>query len=463
MEAEIRRRARNKIRRYYPDSGPLRRELYPKHLEVFRAGREHSERLLIAANRIGKSEGVGAYETTLHLTGQYPDWWEGKRFTGAITAWVAGDTSKTVRDIVQVKILGQHGEWGMGMIPGDLIVGRPTAKPGIPDAVETVYVRHTSGRNSTLVFKSYEQGREAFQGTEIEMIWLDEEPPLNIYTECLMRTMATGSFPGGCVLLTFTPLLGWTEVVELFLNEDERKKANRHYVQAGWDDAPHLSQEEKEKYLAKVPAYQRDARSKGIPQLGSGAIYPVGELEIVVDDFSLPAHFARAFGMDVGWNKTAAIWGAKDRESGVIYLYSEHYQGEAQPPVHAEAIKARGDWIPGVIDPASRGRSQHDGQQLIAQYRALGLSLQNADNSVEAGIYQVWTLLTAGQIKVFQSCRNWFDEYRLYRRDEKGKIVKSRDHLMDATRYLIMSGRSCMRTKPIPPKPSPNIYTSAWS
>jgi hypothetical protein len=112
MEAEIRRRARNRIRRYYPDSGPLRRELYPKHLEVFRAGRDYSERLLIAANRIGKTEGVGAYETTLHLTGQYPDWWEGKRFSGPITAWVAGDTSKTVRDIVQVKILGQHGEWG---------------------------------------------------------------------------------------------------------------------------------------------------------------------------------------------------------------------------------------------------------------------------------------------------------------------------------------------------------------
>jgi phage terminase large subunit-like protein len=446
------------MRRYYPDSGPLRRELYPKHTEVFRAGRDYSERLLIAANRIGKTEGVGAYETTLHLTGQYPDWWEGRRFTGAITAWVAGDTSKTVRDIVQVKILGQHGEWGTGMIPGDLIVGRPTAKPGIPDAVETVHVRHTSGRNSTLVFKSYEQGREAFQGTEIEMIWLDEEPPLSIYTECLMRTMSTGSFPGGCVLLTFTPLLGWTEVVELFLNEDERKKANRHFVQAGWDDAPHLSQEEKDKYLAKIPAFQRDARSKGIPQLGAGAIYPVAESEIVVDDFPLPEHFARAFGMDVGWNKTAAIWGAQDRESHVIYLYSEHYQGEAQPPIHAEAIKGRGIWIPGVIDPASRGRSQQDGQQLFMQYRQLGLHLQKADNSVEAGIYQVWTLLSAGQLKIFKSCRNWLDEYPLYRRDEKGKIVKTRDHLMDATRYLIMSGRSRMRTLPVPAKPTPNTY-----
>ena len=91
------------------------------------------------------------------------------------------------------------------------------------------------------------------------------------------------------------------------------------------------------------------------------------------------------------------------------------------------------------------------------QYRALGLNLQHADNSVEAGIYQIWTLLTAGQIKVFKSCRNWLDEYRIYRRDEKGKIVKTRDHLMDATRYLIMSGRSRMRTPPVQPKPTPAI------
>src|SRR3954470_2168731 len=90
-----RRNSRNKLRTYYPDEGPLRRELYQKHLEFFRLGSKHPERLFLAANRVGKTEGAGAYETTLHLTGLYPDWWEGKRFSGPIKGWAAGDTSKT--------------------------------------------------------------------------------------------------------------------------------------------------------------------------------------------------------------------------------------------------------------------------------------------------------------------------------------------------------------------------------
>src|SRR3954454_13503795 len=96
-----RRNSRNKIRTYYPNEGPLRRELYPKHMACFAAGAIHRERLMLAANRVGKTEGVGAYETTVHLTGQYPPWWEGPRFHKPIKAWAAGDTSKTVRDILQ--------------------------------------------------------------------------------------------------------------------------------------------------------------------------------------------------------------------------------------------------------------------------------------------------------------------------------------------------------------------------
>lgn len=216
LQAEKLRRDRNKITRYYPDEGPLRRELYPKHMACFAAGATHRERLMLAANRVGKTEGVGAFETTLHLTGKYPEWWEGRRFPSPIKAWAAGDTSKTVRDILQAKLLGPVDAPGTGMIPGDLIVDtRPRA--GIPDAVEIIYVRHASGGTSMLVLKSYDQRRESFQGTEQDLIWLDEEPPMAIYTECLLRTMDTGAFKGGIVLLTFTPLSGLTEVVLTFL------------------------------------------------------------------------------------------------------------------------------------------------------------------------------------------------------------------------------------------------------
>ena len=224
---------------------------------------------------------------------------------------------------------------------------------------------------------------------------------------------------------------------------------SKYVVSATWDDVPHLSAEQKAEQLASIPPYQRDARSKGIPQLGSGAIYPVSEADIVVDDFMIPAHWPRAYGMDVGWNRTAVIWGAKNPDTQEVFLYSEHYRGQAEPVIHAEAIRGRGTWIPGVIDPASRGRGQKDGNQLLQNYVDLGLSLNSASNAVESGIYMVWMMLITGHLKVFKSCQNWLQEYRLYRRNEKGDIVKVNDHLMDATRYLIVSGMDIAAFMPV--------------
>jgi hypothetical protein len=226
----------------------------------------------------------------------------------------------------------------------------------------------------------------------------------------------------------------------------------------GWSDVPHLSEKQKEEMLAALPPHQRDARSKGIPQLGAGAIYPIEESDIVVPDMTIPDFWPKAYGLDIGWNRTAAVWGAWDRENDVVYLYGEHYRGQAEPSIHAHAIRARGGWIPGVIDPAAKGRSQHDGIQILEAYKELGLNLDVADNSREAGIYKVWERLSAGRMKVLQSLGNWRAEFRLYRRDEKGRVVKENDHLMDATRYLIMSGLDRVQTKPVDEKPQVNNY-----
>jgi len=230
-------------------------------------------------------------------------------------------------------------------------------------------------------------------------------------------------------------------------------KGRKFWIGAGWSDAPHLSEETKRDLLRSIPPYQRDARVSGIPQLGSGAIYPIPESDIIVDSFPIPDHWPRSYGMDVGWNKTAVVWGARDNAQGIIYLYSEYYRGQAEPSVHTQGIKARGNWIPGVIDPASRGRSQHDGKQLLKLYMELGLDLHTAKNDVETGIYQVWELLSSGRLKIFKDrMPNWLTEFRLYQRDKDGKVVKEHDHLMDATRYFIMSGRDLMRIKPIEKK-----------
>lgn len=217
---------------------------------------------------------------------------------------------------------------------------------------------------------------------------------------------------------------------------------------AGWDDAPHLSDEAKRDLEQAYLPHERAARTQGIPAMGAGAIYPVDEREFVVAPFEFPKFWRHAYGLDVGWNRTAAIWGALDPESDVLYLYSEHYRGEAEPAVHAEAIRGRGAWIPGVIDPAARGRNQVDGTSLLVRYRTLGLDLTEANNAVESGLCEVWERLSSGRLKVFSTLSAWLGEYRIYRRDEKGKIVKSNDHLMDGTRYLAMSGVGLARFRP---------------
>ena len=431
----------NAIETYFPATGPFRRELYAKHLEFFESGATYRERAFIAANRVGKTL-AGAFEITLHLTGNYPEWWQGRRFAAPVVAWASGDSSKTTREIIQLALFGRFHEPGTGMIPREKIV-RTTTKTGIADCLETIYVQHVSGGISEVGLKSYDQQREAFQGTNRHVIWLDEEPPADIYVECLLRTMVVN----GQVLITATPLQGMTEVIRSFIQPAEGDQS-KFFVQATWDDVPHLDAAAKTALLASIPPYQREARSKGVPQLGSGAIYQLSEADIVVRDFEIPDFWPRAYGLDVGWNKTAAIWGARDNETGVITLFSEHYMGLQQPSLHADAIKARGEWIPGVIDPASQGGSQVDGDALLNLYRRQGLKLQPAINAVEAGLYTVWQLMSSGKLKVFASLGNWLQEFRLYARDKDGKVIKANDHLMDATRYLVMSGLNLMQTKP---------------
>jgi hypothetical protein len=211
-------------------------------------------------------------------------------------------------------------------------------------------------------------------------------------------------------------------------------------ISAAWSDAPHLSERQKAEMLASIPEWQRDARSRGIPQLGEGLIYRTPLKDVQVSDFQIPKHWPKTYALDVGWNWTAAVWGAWNRETDVVYLWSVYKRGQAEPSIHADGIKARGAWIRGVCDPAAQGANQVDGIRLLDLYRGLGLDLEPADHAVESGIYEVWNRLATGRLKVFESLQEWFGEYSKYRRGPNGKIVKTDDHAMDATRYLILSG-----------------------
>lgn len=441
----------NRLNYLFPDEGPFKRELYPKHCQFMAASKDYMQRAFIAANRTGKTL-CGAYEMACHLTGRYPSWWTGRRFLNAIEAWAVGISNQETKEVQQKELLGRPDCQGTGTIPKECII-ETTKKPGVADAVETVYVRHISGDTSILTFKSYEQGRESFQGTKKQVIWLDEEPKdVGIYSECLTRLMDRVN--PGIIFCTFTPLFGLSDVVMSFLPDgrfpkDGVSEANPHkfVTQVSWDEVPHLDPKQKEQILASYSAHEREARSRGIPSLGAGAIYPYLEDDITCDPFKIPDWWPKAYGFDVGWNRTAAVWITQDPDTRTVYAYSEHYMGQEQPVVHAHAIKARGEWITGAIDPASEGVSQVDGKALFHLYEECGLILEFADNSVEAGILKVGQMFASGQLKIFNTLQNLLSEYRTYRRDERGKIVKKKDHAMDALRYAIMTGMEFLSTR----------------
>lgn len=210
------KRKYNKQAFLFSDDGKFPRKLYKKAMIFFKAGDLYKERALIAGNRTGKTYNAAA-ECSWHLNGRYPSWWEGKRFSHPIEMWAVGNTHETTRDILQKYLLGDRYDMGNGMIPKDDIY-RTTIKAGVQDGILDVYVKHhTNGKfdgYSHLTFKSYIQGVEAFMGTAIHVVHLDEEPSNpSIYAECLTRTLTTS----GIVICTFTPLLGLSEVVLSFL------------------------------------------------------------------------------------------------------------------------------------------------------------------------------------------------------------------------------------------------------
>ena len=429
----------------------------PKHEAFFKAGAEYPERLFMAGNRIGKSI-TGCYELSCHLTGNYPIWWAGRVFDHPIQAWAVGKDARAVRDTAQRELLGPIGEWGTGMLPAHTL-GKAFALQGTPQAIDIIKVKHRSGGWSELGFKNYQQDIGSFMGTTRHAIWLDEECPLEIYNECNIRTATVD----GIMLVTFTPLDGLTPMVVNFCKRadflvgskpivavdqtDEWQESEYDFVvgrntpkavvQAGWDDAPWLSEEMKQRLLEDTPVHLREARMKGLPAMGSGNVYPVPVEEILVDPITIPDSWPRMFALDVGWNRTACIWAALDPVTDTIYFYDEHYRGQEMPPVHAYAIQSRGKWMQGVIDPASRGRSQTDGNKLMQNYKDLGLILFPAKNELEAGIQLITQRLVAGKIKVFKTLVNFQKEYLLYRRDKHGKPIPENDHLLDCARYVV--------------------------
>ena len=408
------------------------------------------QRLLMAGNRIGKSFS-GAMEMAYHLTGLYPEWWQGKKFPRPIRAWAGGASNETTRDICQKELVGQPDDpsaRGTGSIPLKLI-GETVRKAGVPNAMNSLVIKHVSGGWSRLAFKAYEMGKEKWMGESVDVVWLDEEPPSSIYTQALTRT----ADKGGIVYMTFTPENGMTETVAQFVNDLRDGQA---LIQAGWDDAPHMTAEVRQQILAALPPHERKMREQGIPQLGSGLVFPIAESDMVCDPINIPEFWPRICGLDFGWDHpTAAAWAAWDRDSDIIYIYDTYAMSQEAVPIHASAIKARGNWIPVIWPMDGRQADKGSGKSLTEQYRNEGVSMtrehftnppqqgqkENTGGiSVEAGVQEMYTRFMTNRLKIFNNQSKLLEELRMYHRKD-GKIVFKHDDVISATRYAVMSVR----------------------
>lgn len=445
LELKDRRRRENWLEHYQP---------YGKQKQFHELGATHRERLFMAGNQLGKTY-AGAAEIAMHLTGRYPSWWTGYRFYRP-TRWIVGsESAELTRKGVQRLLLGppeKREEWGTGAIPkADL--KNWSMKPGVPDAVASVTVSNVYGGESVVQFNSYDQGRTKWQADTLDGVWMDEEPPMDVFTEALTRTNATG----GPLYITFTPLLGMSQVVKRFLKD---KLAGTVVINMTIEDVEHYSPEKRAEIINSYPEHEREARARGIPMMGSGMVFPVAESMLSCEPLPIPAHWARINAIDFGWDHPAAfVCLAHDRDTDTVYIYDAWRMRQKSAGEQAMTIIGKGyREIPWAWPHDGLQHDKGAGQQLVKQYKDFGVAMLSeraqfesapngkaGGNSVEAGISMMLERMQTRRLRVFSTLTEWFEEFRQYHRKD-GVIVKEDDDLMSATRYALMMLRKAKTT-----------------
>lgn len=445
---------------------------YPWQKKFIALSIEYSQVALIAANRVGKTD-TATYIDAIHAMGDYPDDWEGYKFDHPPLIWCLGYSGEKIRDLLQVPILGRKADdgWSGGLIPGDRIISTEAAQ-GAANSVRSAYIRHNSGGISKIQFWSYSQGQHALMGDSVDWFHIDEEPKdPTIYPQVLTRTATGDRGRGGRGILTFTPENGRTDLVIGFMDNPSSAQT---CMNVGWDDAPHLSEKVKTELLASYPPHQRDMRTKGIPMLGHGRIYDLGEDYIKCDPFPIPDHWFVIDGMDFGWDHPQAhVQLAWDTENETFYLTRAYKARQVSPAEAYSAVKQWADNVPTAWPNDGLQTEKGSGLQQKSYYEEAGFNMlldpaqwEDGSRAVEPGLFEIYDLMRRGKFKVFSGLRDFFEEYNFYHRDEKGKIVKVRDDILDAVRYAYMMRRYATRYADIrnPPEDE-DIYvpsSSSW-
>lgn len=442
---------------------------YPVFQEFHRLGKQASIRLLLAANRIGKTYSCLA-EFAMHATATYPEDWEGYRYIKKnMTMWVGGLTSFEAEDLSRRLFEGSGND--PAFIHSSLVV--------YTNRKERRYkIRNANGGITNIAIKTYggrEQQNElsTWKASKVDCILLDEQPTMSVFSECCMRIMNTSPNDHGMIIIAatctqFTPfVLGFTQRIEKVEGERDNKrveekqinvssgeiKDGKVFLLAGWDDAQHLDEEQKKNMLANMLPNEIEARTKGMPSIGSGMVYPVLEEFITCDSFQIPEHYAWIVGMDFGWSDpTALVFGALDRDTGMLYVTFEYAMSGKTPDAHLSDLRTMSAadclwWANVMGDPAGQASSQRDGQNLFEIYREKGLDLYKAENARSAGILTCLQMMMDGRLKIFKDrCPKLLNELKTYAYNAKGEIKDGNDHLLDAMRYMVM-GLSYAQTK----------------
>jgi hypothetical protein len=232
----------------------------------------------------------------------------------------------------------------------------------------------------------------------------------------------------------------------------------RHITRMTIDDAEHYTAEQRVAIAESYPEHERDARTKGLPQFGSGLVFPVLDDKIACEPFAIPASWYRIVGLDFGYDHPfAAVNLAWDKDADTLYVTSEYFERLQTPIIHAAAIRPWGEWIPCAWPHDGLQHDKGSGEELAAQYRRQGLKVlaehathEEGGYGVEAGITDMHDRMKTGRFKVFSTLAGWFAEKRGYHR-KNGIIVKERDDLMSATRVALMMRRFAEVKRPARP------------
>ena len=398
-------------------------------------------RWVFGGNRTGKTE-CGAAETAWLLRGNHPY----RKVNGAVTGWAVSVSYGAGREVAQKKLLSYlNPQWieSIGMLKGN----KGSTQGGI---VDYIAVKNVFGSVSYVYFKSCEAGREKFQGSSLDFVWFDEEPPEDVYEECRMRVFDCK----GDIYGTMTPLKGMTFVYDkIYLNSACDNEVWCIFME--WRDNPYLDKSEIERLSAVLNAETLQTRRYGGFCDTGDTVYPeFNERVHVIEPFDIPTDWQDCLSIDPGLNNPLSChWYAVDGD-GNVYVVAEHFEKGRDVKYHCKRIceiseelgwkKTRSGDVYALIDSAANQRTLASQKSVTELFCENGVSVNpKVEKNVFAGINRVKSYLIGEdgrpKLYVFSCCRNLIREFKSYRYGEDDSPVKRDDHALDELRYYIMT------------------------